>query len=96
MPPSANWDVAVPMSAIGEARGDLLGQQGIERHEAHHAAHLGRQRALHGHVALIAVRVIVGGRPKLAGVAFAGPIGAPDAVRGGKLNDACKVADGHR
>ena len=57
-------DGLVDVASI-EAGGDLLGEERVERDQAHHAAGLGRERPLHRHAALVAVPVIHRGLAKL-------------------------------
>src|SRR5947209_12914075 len=80
-------------AAALEPPGHFLGEQGVERSQAHHSARLRLEPPLHCDATLVAVAVIHGRLAELGSVLLVGPVGPPDPVRRGKLNDTRKIAD---
>src|SRR5690349_16310968 len=79
-----------------EPPNDLLFEQTVQKGQAHHTPCFGMKGTLHGDAPLIAMPVLGGGLGELGGVPFVGPVRAADTVRRAELDDAGKVADGHR
>src|SRR2546426_4518696 len=65
-------------AAAVETPGDFLGQQTIERLEAHHTPCFCHKRPSHRDPALVAVTMVDRRPPKLLGVPLVGPVGPPD------------------
>ena len=78
-----------------EAPGDFVGQQVIQRLEAHHSPRFRHERPFHRDPALVAVTVLGRSPGELPRVPLVGPIRPSDVVRGAKLNDTRKIADRH-